>query len=480
MDIPVSIAFLLAVAALIAGYALYGRLAERIFQPDADRPTPAHQMADGRDYIPLPGWRLFLIQLLNIAGLGPVFGPLLGALYGSISLFWIVCGCIFAGAVHDYFSGMISLRHGGSTIPKLVKLYMGNTMFSIIMAVCVCACVLGGMIFVASPAALLSSLSGWSVNWWIFLILAYYFLATILPVDFIIGKIYPFFGMFLIIMAVSLISSLSIDPRYNTIPVAFWSSHHPQNLPAWPMIFITIACGAISGGHCTQSPIIARCMHNEKNGRLLFYGAMIAEGVIALVWAMLGICLYNHGCSGWDWSQAALITDKVTQELLGPAGRVFALLGVISLAITTGDSCFRGARLILADALHIPQNSNANCLTIAIPLFAAGLIADQIGFSKLWQYFGWFNQMLAACVLWLCAIYLKSRHRNPAIALVPALFISVVIITFAFTAPLMHICLSTGVSTVLALIIAAVLGILFLRAQPQSHEEDVQTSVSPS
>jgi carbon starvation protein CstA len=424
--------FMASVVLLVLGYLIYGSIIDRMFGADPARPTPAETMADGVDYIQLPVWKIFLIQLLNIAGLGPIFGPILGALYGPVALIWIVVGCIFAGAVHDYFSGMLSVRHNGESVPDVVGRNLGNGFKQFMRGFSVILLVLVGVVFFLGPAALLQSLTGVDLKVLIGGIIAYYFLATILPVDKIIGRIYPLFGAILIFMAIGLIAMLAVK-GYTFYPQKTFGNINPQNLPLWPLMFITIACGAVSGFHATQSPMMARCLPNEKYGRSVFYGSMIAEGVIALIWATLAISFFDtpealnkvlaEGGPG-------LVVKQVSTTLLGKFGGVLAIIGVVVLPITSGDTAFRSARLIIADIFKLSQKENLKRLVIALPLFAVGFLISLSDFGLIWRYFGWANQTLATVVLWTAAMYLVREGKFHWVATAPAVFMTVVVTTF--------------------------------------------------
>ena len=424
--------FFASVAFLIIGYFLYGRIIDKLFAADPARPTPAVTMADGVDYMELPVWKIFLIQLLNIAGLGPIFGPILGALYGPVALIWIVLGCIFAGAVHDYFSGMLSVRYEGQSVPDVVGRNLGNGFKQFMRGFSVILLILVGVVFFLGPAALLQSLTGIDLKVLIGCIIAYYFLATILPVDKIIGRIYPLFGAILIFMAVGLIVMLMVK-GYVFFPQKTFENINPQNLPLWPLMFITIACGAVSGFHATQSPMMARCLPNEKYGRSVFYGAMIAEGVIALIWATLAMSFFDtpealnrvlaEGGPG-------LVVKQVSTTLLGKFGGILAIVGVVVLPITSGDTAFRSARLIIADIFKFSQKENLKRLLIALPLFAVGFVISLSDFGLIWRYFGWANQTLATVMLWAAAMYLVRQRKFHWVATVPAAFMTVVVATF--------------------------------------------------
>lgn len=420
--------FFLSVALLITGYFTYGLIVDRIFGADPNRPTPAQTMADGVDYVEMSPRKLFLVQLLNIAGLGPIFGPILGALYGPSALIWIVVGSIFGGAVHDYFSGMLSLRHEGRSVPDVVGQQLGNGFKQFMRLFSVVLLLLVGVVFVLGPAKLLGQLSHLPVPAWVALIFVYYFLATILPIDKIIGRIYPIFGAVLIFMAVGLTGAL-IFKGYHFYPQLTLANLHPKGLPLWPLMFITIACGAVSGFHATQSPMMARCMGNEKYGRPVFYGAMIGEGVIALIWATLGMSFYN-GSAALSAALAhggpSAVVNEISTSLLGPFGGLLAIIGVVVLPITSGDTAFRSARLIIADFVRIPQQAIAKRLLLAVPLFAVGFVISQENFAVIWRYFGWANQTLATIVLWAGAAYLIKQGKLHWIATLPATFMTAV------------------------------------------------------
>ena len=452
------ILFFASVGLLVLGYLIYGRLIDRLFGADPSRPTPAETMADGVDYIKLPPWKIFLIQLLNIAGLGPIYGPILGALYGPVALIWIVFGCIFAGAVHDYFSGMLSVRHDGQSIPDVVGHNLGRGFMQFMRGFSVILLILVGVVFFLGPAALLQSLTGIDLKVLIGIIIAYYFLATILPVDKIIGRIYPVFGAVLIFMAVGTIAMLIVK-GYEFYPQRTFSNVNPQDLPLWPLMFITIACGAVSGFHATQSPMMARCLPNEKYGRSVFFGSMIAEGVIALIWATLAISFFDTPAA-LDQVLAeggpGLVVNRVSTTLLGHFGGLLAIIGVVVLPITSGDTAFRSARLIIADIFKLSQKERLKRLVIAVPLFAVGFLISLSDFGLIWRYFGWANQTLATVVLWTAAVYLVREKKLHWVATIPAIFMTAVVTTFiansgiGFNLP-MHIATSIGIgSTVVA------------------------------
>lgn len=437
------LSFTLCLAALIAGYFIYGRIVERIFGPDASRPTPAMTRADGVDYIPMPTWKIFMIQFLNIAGLGPIFGAIMGAKFGTASYLWIVLGSIFAGATHDYFSGMLSIRHNGESLPEIIGRYLGMTTKQVMRVFTVILMILVGAVFVAGPAGLLATLTPeiLDATFWIIAVFLYYMLATLLPVDKIIGKIYPLFAIALLFMAVGILVMLYV--HHPDLP-ELWEgvqNTHPAaaTLPIFPIMFVSIACGAISGFHATQSPMMARCMKNEKYGRPVFYGSMITEGIVALIWAAAATYFYHE--NGMGESNASIIVDAITKDWLGAVGGILAILGVIAAPITSGDTAFRSARLIVADFMGLEQRSIRRRLYICIPMFlvAIGLLLyslkDAAGFDMIWRYFAWANQTLSVFTLWAITVYLVKRKKNYGITLVPALFMTCVCSTYLCIAP---------------------------------------------
>ncbi len=426
---PGFIYFFLAVAALIVGYIIYSKIIEKVFGANPGRPTPADTMADGVDYIKLPKAKVFLIQLLNIAGVGPVFGPIMGALYGPVALLWIVIGAIFAGAVHDYFSGMLSVRYNGTSIPDVVGYTLGNGFKQFMRVFSIVLLVLVGVVFVSAPAGILAKLTGMNMLILVGIIFCYYFLATILPINIIIGRLYPLFAVVLIVMAVGVIGGLLFQ-GYEFYSWAEWKNQHPQGLPIWPLLFVTIACGALSGFHATQSPLMSRCLPNESCGRGAFYGAMIAEAVIALIWCTAGMTFYPSAQALLAAGAAANVVNEVCNTLLGPVGGVLAILGVVVLPITSGDTAFRAARLIIADFTKVKQEKAVNRLLIAIPLFAIGIILSRVDFDIIWRYFGWANQTLATVVLWSSAAYIVKRNGPHWLASVPAAIMTSVVIAY--------------------------------------------------
>lgn len=434
------ISFLIALAVLLIGFFTYGKLTEKVFGPD-DRKTPALEINDGVDCVPMKTWKAVLIQLLNIAGTGPIFGALMGACFGPIVFLWIILGSILGGAVHDYMSGMISERHHGASIAELSGIYLGKPALYIMRIFSIVLLLLTGTVFVTSPAELIADLTPdfLSTHFWIVVILLYYILATLLPIDKIIGKLYPVFGVILIIMAVSIAGAMFILPQY-TIPEIHLVNLDPDNLPVWPFMFITVACGAISGFHATQSPMMAKCITSEKEGHKVFYGAMIIESVIALVWAAAGVAFYGTTQmldGALDTIKASGVVYEISKGMLGNVGGILAIIGVVVCPITSGDTAFRSARLILAEWTKLDQKKIRNRLIITIPLLIAGGALTQIDFAVIWRYFSWSNQTLAMISLWVATSYLLKTKANRFASLItalPATFMTAVSITYILVA----------------------------------------------
>jgi carbon starvation protein CstA len=439
------ITFTLALLLLVGGYFIYGRYVNRIFGPD-NRKTPALTMADGVDYIPLPTWKIFMIQFLNIAGLGPIFGAIMGAQFGTASYLWIVIGTIFAGAVHDFFSGALSIRQGGESLPEIVGRYLGMTTKKVMTIFTMILMILVGAVFVSGPAELIAGMTpDWmDAYFWIIVIFLYYVLATLMPVDKIIGKIYPLFAIALLFMAVGILVMLYIkNPDLPEMWNGFGTKYEKN--PIFPMMFISIACGAISGFHATQSPLMARCMTSEKHCRPIFYGAMVAEGIVALIWAAAATYFFQENgivdqLTGKAFSGAAVAT-RISNEWLGTFGGILAILGIVAAPITSGDTALRSARLIAADFLHIEQRSIVKRLLICIPLFLLTIgvlvysLSDAEGFKIIWRYFAWCNQTLSVFTLWAITVYLVREKKNYYITLLPALLMTLVCSTYICIAP---------------------------------------------
>lgn len=448
------ISFFICLLILIASYFTYGKLVDKTFGPD-DRETPAVAINDGVDYVVMPAWKMFLVQLLNIAGLGPIFGALQGALWGPVVFLWITFGTVFAGGVHDYFSGMLSERNEGKSIAEVTGIYLGHTMQQIMRFFSVILLIMVGTVFAVGPAGLIVELlvkrgvSGTfaSTTVWLAIIFAYYFIATFISIDKIIGRIYPIFGICLIIMAIGVAIGLPLNGYHTPELWSHFYNMHPAGTPIWSFMFITVACGAVSGFHATQSPLMARCLKSEKQGRFVFYGAMVAEGVIALVWAAAGCSLYkvtgglNVGlATALQAGQSAAIYD-VCIKTMGSVGVILAMIGVVVCPITSGDTAFRSARLTLSDWIGISQKRAVDRLKLCIPCFAVG---GFLGFGQsfglfsyqvIWRYFSFSNQALAMLTLWCGASFLARERKNFWIAAVPAAFMSAVTSTYFVMAP---------------------------------------------
>ncbi len=441
------ITFTIALLVLIVGYIVYGRYIDRLFGPDPDRQTPALSMQDGIDFIPLPTWKIFMIQFLNIAGLGPIFGAIMGAQFGTASYLWIVFGTIFGGAVHDFLAGTFSIRHSGESLPQLIGRYLGKRTQQVAGAFIILLMTLVGAVFVSGPAELLAGMTpDWcSINFWMVVIFLYYVFATLLPVDKIIGRIYPLFAAALLFMAVGILVMLFIHWPSDLPEMwnGFGTKYDPN--PIFPMMCISIACGAISGFHATQSPLMARCMTNEKHCRPVFYGAMVTEGIVTLVWAAAATHFFHdHGIinpeNGMAYS-GAKVASIISKDWLGTFGGVLALWGIVAAPITSGDTALRAARLIIADFLHWEQHSIKRRLAICIPLFLVTLgvlfctLGDVQGFKIIWRYFAWSNQALSVFTFWALTVGLVLAHKNYWVTLVPALFMTCVCSTYIFIAP---------------------------------------------
>lgn len=436
------ITFLVCLALLVAAYFTYGCYLERVCRIDPTADVPSRRLYDGVDYVPMPRWRVFLIQLLNIAGIGPIFGAILGACFGPVAFLWITFGGIFMGAMHDFVSGVILVRNDGLSIPEIVGRYLGGGMKQFMRLFSIVLLVLVGVVFLRSPASILGQMVPQvSYHTWISIIIVYYFVATLLPIDKIIGKLYPLFGVALIFMALGLMDAILFG-GYEVPEMTTFRNFQlaPETMPIVPTLFITIACGAISGFHATQSPMMARCVNNEAECRSVFYGAMISESIIALVWAAIAMAFFG-GADGLSHTlaehgnNAAWAVNTVSRGTLGIVGGILAVLGVVAAPITSGDTAFRSARLIVADIFRIDQRSKLRRLAIAVPLFAVGIGITFVDFDVVWRYFSWTNQALATVVLWCIVVYLNLGRRNIWVALLPAVFMTFVCSSFVFVSP---------------------------------------------
>lgn len=439
------ISFLLSIAVLIIGYFVYGKFIEKVFKVDRNRQTAAIRLRDDVDFVPLPTWKIFLIQFLNIAGLGPIFGAIAGAMFGPAAFLWIVLGSIFAGIVHDYFSGMLSLRHDGLSISEVVGIYLGPRVKQFMRFFTVVLLIFVGTVFLVGPAKIIDGMTDnmWGVWSWTAIILVYYILSTLLPIDKIISKIYPVFGVAMFLMALGLIIALLFGDYHipELVPANIRNmTASPEATPLFPILFVTIACGAISGFHSTQSPLMARCMKNESLGMKIFSGTMITEGIVALIWAAAAMTFFGNveglnGAMASNGNNAAWAANEISLNMLGKVGGLLALLGIVAAPITSGDTAFRSARLILADVFATDQKKIRNRLYLSIPLFGVAFALTQMDFGIIWRYFAWSNQTLAMIVLWAITAYLVQENKAYWVSLVPAIFMSMVCSTYILIAP---------------------------------------------
>ncbi len=426
--------FLISFVLLILGYNIYGKFVVNNFEINEDRETPATRINDGVDYIEMSWPRAFLIQFLNIAGTGPIFGAVAGALWGPSAFLWIVFGSIFGGGVHDYISGMISLKHNGSSITEVVGIYLGDRVKKVVIVFTLMLLILVGAVFITSPAQILTNVTGVNINVWVAIIIVYYLIATVLPVDKVIGKIYPLFGASLLIMAIGILGGMIFTGKIAAIPEFTFTNLHPNSVPIFPYLFISIACGAISGFHSTQSPMMARCIVNERDGKRVFYGSMIVEGMVALIWAAIAMCYFGGTVELSQAGPAGVVVNKVSMGMLGSVGGILALLGVVACPVTTGDTAFRSARLIVSDFFKYEQGPIKNRFVIAIPLFIAGVGLTFVDFTIIWRYFAWSNQTLSIFPLWVGANFLYKRGKAYLMAMIPAIFMTVTTISYILQA----------------------------------------------
>lgn len=478
------ITFLISILVLLLGYFFYSRLVEKIFLIDPGKATPAVTMADGVDYVVMPGWKIFLIQFLNIAGLGPIFGAVAGAMWGPVAFLWIALGSVLAGGVHDYFSGMLCLRHNGKSISEISGFYLGGGVKQFMRGFTVVLLIMVGAVFLIGPARILGNMTeGFAgYSFWIWVIFAYYILSTVLPIDKLIGKIYPVFGFALIFMAAGILVMMAWKglpvPELTFSNLANQHSN-PESFPVFPMLFITIACGAISGFHATQSPLMARCMSSERQGRSIFYGTMITEGVVAMIWAAISMSFFGgigelNGIMTANGGNAAVVVNEICSSLLGPVGGILALLGVVAAPITSGDTAFRGARLIVSDFLKIKQGPLKSRLLVALPLFVCGYLLTLVDFGVVWRYFAWTNQTLATIVLWTITAWLIREGKPYWIALIPSVFMTAVVVSYILLAP-EGFGLPVGLSQVIGLAAALVLLLVTMK-----HLKGIPGKVKPT
>ncbi|HED34578.1 MAG TPA: carbon starvation protein A [Gammaproteobacteria bacterium] len=470
------ITFILSIVLLLLGYFIYGRYVEKVFGVDSSRLTPAHNCTDGIDFLPLQRSKNLLIQLLNISGIGPIFGPILGALYGPVAFVWIVAGAIFAGAVHDYLTGMISIRNRGAHLPELAGIYLGAIMKHSVNIFSIILLLLVGTVFVSAPSDLIYSLtSSWlSLSVISTVIFVYYAIATLLPIDKIIGRFYPVFGALLLISAAGIGVSLVYSGA--PVPELDLSNMHPDDLPIYPLLFLTISCGALSGFHATQSPIVSRTTQNEAHGRRIFYGMMIGEAIIAMIWAAAAMSLFDNVSLLEiieNGGGPAAVVSEISERMLGAIGGTLAVIGIIILPITSGDTAFRSARMIIADYFNICQKKTGNRLWVALPLFVFSFMLTTIDFNLLWRYFSWANQSTAMIALWVATVYLYSHNKNYWIAFIPACFISTTTFTWILNAQI-GFNLPMNVSFITAIVATVVVVVLFYRKVTRgSHDPEL-------
>ncbi|MDN7228089.1 carbon starvation CstA family protein [Planococcus liqunii] len=473
------ITFFVSIIILVIAYFTYGKFIEKMFDPAETRKTPAYANQDGVDFVPMNKHKNALIQLLNIAGTGPIFGPIMGALYGPVAFLWIVIGSIFAGAVHDYLTGMISIRNKGAHIPELAGKFLGAVSRHIVNVFALLLLLLVGTVFVTTPASLLAILLDGKVALGIIIavIFAYYFLSTILPIDKIIGRMYPYFGAILLVGTLGVGIALVFSDY--TIPELNLTNMHPADLPIFPMLFFTITCGALSGFHATQSPIISRTVQKESQGRYIFYGMMIAEAIIAMIWAAASMSIFDgQTLSGIiNSGTPSAVVNEVSMTLLGAVGGTIAVLGAIVLPITSGDTAFRAARSIIADYIKLDQQKIMKRLVIAVPLFAISVLLTQIDFNLLWRYFSWANQATAAIALWIGTMYLYIQGKNYLVSMAPAIFITYMVFVYILNQKI-GFNLDLNISFIIGFVLTIIIVAMFYAKARKNREEDVETAVA--
>lgn len=469
------ITLLISIVILTVGYFIYGKICERIFEIDPNRPTPALSDADGVDFVALPRWKSFLIQFLNIAGLGPIFGAVAGAMWGPVAFLWIVLGCLIAGGVHDYFSGMLSVRNSGKSFTEISGTYLGKQIQVVLRILTFVLLIMVGVVFFVGPANILVGMiqhEFFTVGLVSGLILLYYFISTILPIDKIIGRLYPVFGIIFLFMSVSIFGALFYyDMPISELTISNLKNFHSDadEFPIFPMLFVTIACGAVSGFHATQSPIIARCIKNEREGKSVFFGTMATEGVVALIWAAVSMSFFGgirelNIFMDSNGGNAALVVNKICNDLLGPVGGVIALVGVVVAPITSGDTAFRSARILIADIFKIDQKNIKKRLLLSVTIFILAFFISKTDFGVIWRYFAWTNQTLATFVLWTIAVYLSQRNKFYWLALIPAVFMSMVVVSYILIAP-EGLSLAKNISYWISSGVTILLIVLFFRHQ---------------
>ncbi len=483
------VTFLIGIIILVVGGYFYGAYCEKVFGPD-DRETPAVKKSDGVDFVVMKKWKNSLIELLNIAGTGPIFGPIQGILFGPIAFITIPVGCVLAGSMHDYFSGMISMRNGGAQMPRLIKKYLGDKVIKFYNVVLWVLMFLVGVVFVYTPGDLIvtqvlrqEAIVTNSTTWIVYaLIFVYYLIATLFPIDAIIGRIYPIFGAFLIISAVGIFGGVLLDGGANLTNLSFASNPftlHPGGLPFVPVFFITVACGIMSGFHATQATLISRTVKSEKEGKTTFFNMMLVEGFIAMCWAAGAMVLFGRGTDPATGS--TLVVGLVAREFLGTIGGMIAIIGVIVLPITSGDTAFRSLRLMVSEQFNIDQQPSKNRITVSAALFIPAIIvlyfakSSPQGFNILWRYFAFTNQFVATFALATISVYLYINGKNYLVSLIPGTFYFFVTLSFIFNAKI-----GFNLPWSIAYILAAVccVGyIWFVRKRASSQKDQILQNV---
>ncbi len=455
--------FIICFLVLVASYFVYGKVVEKAAGVDETRQTPAYRLQDGIDYIPMSKIKNFLVHFLNIAGLGPIFGAIQGALFGPAAFLWIVLGTIFIGGVHDFFSGFMSMREDGLTMPSIVTKYMGDNVEKFLAVLMVITCVLVATTFAKGAADLIANLTNIPVLICLTIIFVYFLVATVFPVDKIIGKVYPIFGALLLIMVVVMIGGLILNPAYS-IPEFTTQGLYLTEKSIFPYLFITIACGAISGFHASQSPIVARCMENENDARPVFFGAMVLEGLVALCWAAIAMAFF-HGqpqlATVYSGSPAVGVYEMAT-VLVGPVGLVLTIIGVVVCPITSGDTALRSARITIADQLKLNNEKIMSRLKLAVPLFLVAFGLTFIDFSLIWRYFAWSQLIVATIVLFAASAYLMKKEKHYLIALAPAAVCTLIAFAYILQAP-EGLRLPAMIANIISVIATVILTAIFIK-----------------
>ena len=455
--------FIICFVILVASYFIYGKLIEKIAGVDETQKTPSFRLKDGIDYMPMSKMKNFLIHFLNIAGLGPIFGAIQGALFGPAAFIWIVAGTIFIGCVHDFFSGFMSMRNDGLTMPNIISKYLGSKIQKIMAVIIVITGIFVSATFAKGSADLLFNLTDTSLLLWITIIFIYFLIATVFPIDKIIGKIYPIFGALLLLMVILMTGALILNPSY-TIPEFTTQGLYLTNKSIFPYLFITIACGAISGFHASQSPIVARCIENEKDARPVFFGAMVLEGLVALCWAAITMAFF-HGqpqLAVLYGATPSLAVNEMSRILLGPVGLVLTIIGVVICPITSGDTALRSSRITIADELKLNQEKIISRLKLAVPLFLAAYGLTFVDFTLIWRYFAFLQLIVATIILYATSVYLIQKEKPYIVALLPAIVCTLIATGYILQAP-EGLRLPSMIANMIAIITTIIISIIFLK-----------------